>query len=72
MSRGEIVDKANDGCDHEALENKAHESAEEIPSIQRPTREKKPYKKPELTCYGNVTRLTAGINGTDFRHRNHE
>jgi hypothetical protein len=43
--------KANDGRDNEA------------PSVPR---KKKPYKMPEVTCYGNVAQLTAGVNGTDF------
>ena len=27
---------------------------------------KKPYKPPEVTEYGNVTRLTAGMNGSNI------
>ena len=43
--------KANDGGDNKA---------QSIP------RKKKPYKTPQLICYGNVTQLTAGNNGSNM------
>jgi len=40
-------------------------SDSEAPPVVRSTR-KKPYKPPVVTEYGNVARLTAGVNGSDF------
>jgi len=40
-------------------------SDSEAPPIGRSTR-KKPYKPPKVTEYGNVARLTAGMNGTNI------
>ena len=42
-----------------------HSSASESVAIARSPR-KKPYKPPKVTEYGNVARLTAGMNGTDI------
>lgn len=42
---------------------KTNEGDNEGPSLPR---KKKPYKKPELTCYGNVAQLTAGNNGSNM------
>jgi hypothetical protein len=48
-----------------AVVKTANSSASEPVPIASPSR-KKPYKPPKVTEYGNVARLTAGMNGTGF------
>jgi hypothetical protein len=48
-----IVTEMNEGCANEP-----------VPSARSPR--KKAYKPPKMTEYGNVARLTAGMNGSDI------
>jgi hypothetical protein len=41
-----------------------HSSTESLPVARSPR--KKQYEPPKVIEYGNVARLTAGMNGTDF------